>query len=412
MTTDSRFTATTRALLLCTLAGVAACGGSSEAAPPAAIPQVDCSRGTTGCPVIAIAGDSPSATATFSGYADPALRADPADPRRLWMLYSYLEGKPATSAGGQPVGVPVVSTKLARSSDGGATWTFDSRPWSSTLVADPEGPGPASYFGSETPNLAVRQSGTETIWYSVRLSYFLEPVTAYAPRFASSWTMRVASASGPTPAALASAPEAVLGTATTNAAYGVHARLTALSPQLAGCGFWNNPAIAYEGNRLYLIAECLEFDGTVLNETRSRMVVFRTDPNGPPASWSWEYAGVIADRALAAELGSARLLSADISRSRDGALLLVVALGGFSTSSAGQGCHALELASIDPPAVRRDAAGKPVVRGIETAAADAGWHTGACTHDPNSSTGMIAVAATTAAGGGLQAELRATGLRP
>lgn len=107
---------------------------------------------------------------------------------------------------------------------------------------------------------------------AARLSYFLEPVTAYEPRFATSWTMRVATAVGPTPAALASAPEAVLGTATTAVAYGVHARLTALAPQLSDCGLWNNPAIAYEGERLYLIAECLAFDGMLVSQARSRMV--------------------------------------------------------------------------------------------------------------------------------------------
>lgn len=93
---------------------------------------------------------------------------------------------------------------------------------------------------------------------------------------------------------------------------------------------------------------------------------------------------MIADHALAVELGGRQLVSPDVSRSRDGALLLVVALQAGSGGTIGQGCHALELASIDPPAVRRDATGRAIVRGIQTAAADAGWHTGACTHDPRS----------------------------
>ena len=207
---------------------------------PTAPLSVDCSRGTTACPVITIAGDAVASTATFSGFADPSLRADPTVANQLWMAYSYLEGKPATGQGGIAVGVPVVSTHLARSIDGGASWRLDSKVWQSALVSDPENRGPASYFGSETPSLAVKSVAGQITWYSVRLSYFLEPVSAYSPRYASSWTMRVAAAAGPTPAALASAPETVLGTASTSAAYNVNVRLTALSPLLSGCAFWNN----------------------------------------------------------------------------------------------------------------------------------------------------------------------------
>ena len=396
------------ALALVLLAG---CGGSSDsaAADPAPL-VVDCSRGTANCPRLSIAGSTASTTPTFSGFADPALHHDPARPGRIWMLYSHLSGKPATSAGGAMVGVPHVATRLARSDDGGATWVHDAIVWDSPLVGDPERLAPASYFGSETPSLTAVGDATGVTWYSVRLGYFLEPVTAYAPRYATSWVMRVAAARSVSPAALAGAAESVIGTASTAAAYAPHVRANQLSLTLATCGFFNNPAIFAEGGRLYLVAECLEFDSGQISEARSRMVVLRTRPSGAPPTWGWEYVGVLADRALARELGGERLVSATITRAADGTLLFMATPMAGSAGIPGQGCVAIELASIDPPAVRRNAGGGVIVRARQTAAADAGWHTGACTHDPRSATGIVSVAATTSKG--LQAELLATGLRP
>jgi hypothetical protein len=177
-----------------------------------------------------------------------------------------------------------VSTRLARSDDGGRRWQFERTLWDSPLVDDPERRGPASYFGSETAGLAAIAEAQGVTWYSVRLSYFLEPVTAYEPRYASSWTMRVAAARGDSPAGLARAEEAVLGTGTTHAAYGPHARLTAVDGAVRDCGMWNNPAIVAEAGRLYVIAECLVFEGTRVDERRTRIVVFRTTPDGPPGN--------------------------------------------------------------------------------------------------------------------------------
>ena len=202
----------------------------------------------------------------------------------------------------------------------------------------------------------------------------------------------------------------MLGTSTTAAAYAPHVRVNALSPTLAGCVFFNNPAIFAQGDRLYVVAECLEFDGSAISDARSRMVVLRTRPVGAPSGWAWEYVGVLADRALALEMGGERLTSATISRAADAALLFMATPRTGTAGILGTGCVAIELASLDPPAVRRSASGSLVVRARQTATADAGWHTGACTHDARSATGILTVAATTS--NGLQAELLATGLKP
>jgi hypothetical protein len=317
---------------------------------------------------------------------------DPAVPGRIWMLYSYLEGRPARGRKGEKVGIPHVTTRLARSDDGGRSWTLDGTVWDSALVPDPEGRGPESYFGSETPNLAAtRNADGTTTWFSVRLSYFLEPVTAYAPRFGSSWTMRVAAARGNSPAALGRAEEAILGTGTTDAAYKPHVRLTTLADELRDCGMWNNPAVAVESDFLYVIPECLVLDGKRVSDARSRMVVFRTMPTGAPASWQWKYVGVLADSALARALGGQRVVSPNVSRGADGARLLLLTP---QDGGVGQGCVVLLLDSLDPPRIRRDAGGRPAVLARQTARRVRGWHTGACTYDGASETGLVTVAGT------------------
>lgn len=376
--------------------------------PPAVIPSAQCDRAATTCPRISIAGDPTAATPTFQGYADPSIAPDPRSATRLWMVYTFLEGKLATSAAGLPVGIPHTASHLASSSDGGATWTRAAVLWNAGLSPDPEGRVPPSYFGSETPSLVSIAEGATVRWYGARLSYFLEPVSAYLPRYATSWTIRVGTATGDTPVALAGAVEAVLGVRTTASAYGPTARLDALSPSLAGCAFWNNPSLALEGGRLFVLTECMEFDGSTVSDARSRVVVFSTVPTGPPAGWVWRYDGVLADRAVAEELGGARVVSPDVSGATGGRRMLLLSLH----SGAGlvnQGCVGVELTSLSPPTLARTN-GRLRVLARVTNQADPAWYTGACSHQSASSTGIVAAAAVNS--NGLQSELRATGLRP
>lgn len=385
------------------------CGGGSQGTDPGqAVPMVRCDRAGTTCPAITIAGDPPSVTTTWQGYADASVLSDPRGGSRFWLAYTYLEGKLATSAGGQPVGVPHTSTHLAESTDGGQTWSRTAVVWDAPLAADPEGLGPATYAGSETPSIVAAAEGSTTRFYGARLAYLLEPVSAYQPRYASSWTIRVSTATGGTPAVLAGAPEAVLGTATTTTAYGPTVRLTSLSSQLAGCGIWNNPTLALDGGRLFVLTECVEFDGQQVSDARSRVVVFSTVPSGAPASWVWRYDGVLADRATATELGAARLVSANVSRTEQGRWMLMVSLHSGS-GMVNQGCTGVELASLASPALVRTNGALNVLARV-TNESDPNWYTGSCGHASGSATGIVAAAAVNS--NGLQTELRATRVRP
>jgi hypothetical protein len=187
----------------------------------------------------------------------------------------------------------------------------------------------------------------------------------------------------------------------------VDVRLSSLSPGLAGCYFYNNPAIAVEAGNIYLLAECFELlPGGSRDESEWRTVVFRARLEGPPPDWTWEYVGSIANHADATELGAGHLVSPNVARAVDGSLLVLYA----PKSGAAQGCVALELESIDPPVLRRDCDGGLVVRARQTANANASWHTGACTYDPGSSTGIIMTAVD--ASSGFSASLHATTLKP
>ena len=207
------------------------------------------------------------------------------------------------------------------------------------------------------------------------------------------------------------AAESVLGTSTTAAAYAPHVRVDALSPTLAGCVFFNNPAIFAEGDRLYIVAECLEFDGSAISDARSRMVVLRTRPVGAPSGWAWEYVGVLADRALALEMGGERLTSADdLARRRRRAAR---SWRRHAPAPPASWAPAASRSSWHRSTRRRCAAAPAAAWSCVHArplTADAGWHTGACTHDARSATGILTVAATTS--NGLQAELLSTGLKP
>jgi len=129
---------------------------------------------------------------------------------------------------------------------------------------------------------------------------------------------------------------------------------------------------------------------------------------GAPASWNWRYAGKLGDAALAADLGNDTIRQPDVSLADDGSIVALITPAHIDTASptgtVGDGCVALELDSIDPPALARDCAGNPVVR-----ARINGSGVGACTHDAAAATGILA---TSQGASGGNWTLRASGVEP
>jgi hypothetical protein len=297
--------------------------------------------------------------------------------------------------------------RLARSDDGGMTFTRIMTLWPDVAMLDPEGSGENGRNSSETASLASITSAGVTTWYGAHLRYFLRPQTGYNPKYATSWRVHIGAAALPT--GLASATETVLGVTNTAAVYAPNVRLD----QLAGlpvphCAMLNNPTLFTRNQTLYLIVECLAFVGTTPDYANTTMQVFATRPSGAPTSWTWRHAGKLADQALAAQLGNDTILQPDVSLATDGTPIALITPAhidtNFQVGTVGDGCVAIELASIDPPALARDCAGNPVIRRRVT-----GTGVGACTHDRNSATGIVATSQDASGGNWM---IRASGLRP
>ena len=391
--------------LWCFASGLTACGGGGGGGGMPPVPEIDCSVAGR-CTAIAFAGDAIATNpGTFRGFADPSLTHDAATANRLWLAYSWPHAVSGRAVDGSAVQMAAVETHFARSDDGGANFSYVGILWPAVATLDPEGSGENGISSSETASLTSIVSAGTTTWFGAHLRYFLETKNGYYPKYSTSWHVRIGAA--PTPGGLASAAETVLGVSTTASVYQPAQRLD----QLAGlpiqdCAILNNPTLFASNDTLYLIVECLAFNGTTANLAGSSTQVFATTPNGVPASWVWRYAGKLADHALAVELSADAVQQPDVSLAADGKLivLLTPAHTDATVGALADGCAALQLSSIDPPALARDSAGHVIVRGRID-----GSGVGACTHDPMSATGVIA---TTQDAGGGNWVVRASGLSP
>ena len=105
-------------------------------------------------------------------------------------------------------------------------------------------------------------------------------------------------------------------------------------------------------------------------------------------------------------------MQTDLATGHDGMLLAL-----FSPSAPGEklathfGCRAVEVASLEPPQLARDAAGRLRVRASVTASDLAPEGPGACGYDAASATGLVIVRRELDPGR-LIVSLRSTGLRP
>jgi hypothetical protein len=108
---------------------------------------------------------------------------------------------------------------------------------------------------------------------------------------------------------------------------------------------------------------------------------------------NWRFAGLIADQALAAELGDAKLMQMDLATARDGSTLAFLNPSrhdGRIAREIHQGCRVLELVSLEPPQIRREC-GRPVVRASVTTSDLFLTGSGSCGYDAASATGIVVV---------------------
>ena len=378
---------------------------TSQPGAPITPLTMDCVAGNTGCTALVPAGDAPyvlpsGGTANARGFADPSLRRDPAT-GTLWMAYSW-PFLSFVSAGSAAV---TVSNHLARSDDGGATWTFVGAMWTAESATGPD--GEAGFLNQETVSLAPRTTAAGTAWYSARLQYFTTPGGGSS---GSSFRLRVAAAASP--ALLAGADDAVLGGAATAAFWHVDVNLSALSADLAQCMF-NDPGLLARGDTLYLAAECQVFEPSGERPDKEFVAVFATVPSGAPRTWTWRYLGKLAAAAEAAELGGQMLMQADLVTALDGTVLAVLSPSAPGVPLAAHaGCRVVEVASLSVPRLARDTAGRLRVRAsVSMSDVAASGGPGSCGYEPASATGLV-IARRELGAGQLVSSLRQTGLRP
>lgn len=358
----------------------------SQVDNPQSPQQVDCSAGL--CETLMVLGDPYSTSlGTFKGYSDPHLIADPNDPNRVWLSYSWLEVDSLTSLFGNEVMVAIVSNHLARSEDGGITFDFVSELWPSIPVKDPEGGDEEGLNDSETASLAwIKNAQGEVTWFGAHLRYFLRPVQGYSPKFSTSYTIRVTAAS--TPQELNDSPEAVLGVSSTAPVYDIGVALDVLvSKSLAECAMANNPSLFANDSKLYLVFECLAFNGSKLQTDKTTIQLIAAEPSGPPDTWTWWHVGEITNGNTYNELGVDVLQQPDISIGSNGELLFTVTP---STNNPGrierlhQGMLVLELEQLDPPILARDYKDNLLIHAQMTTEG-----LGGCTYSSASATGVL-----------------------
>jgi len=384
------------------------------------IKQYDCTD--TNCPPLRISGDAPAELpggrpSPFRGFADACMRFDPTN-KVLWMAYSYpyvriqREGCRRHSQIG-------VETHLARSLDKGNTWDFAKVLWAPIKHKDSK--GVSGHISHEVANIIPVTIDGKSAWIGARLNYFMPDEGGFKARPPQSFHISVMTATSPE--TLSDAQAVRLGSKSTDEEWR-DIDISLLSPTLQKYHLWNEPALYYDGQILYMMLSGMAFHRKEPDPSNSDIVLFSTTPKGNVHDWKWEFVGVVASRKEAEELGCKELNQGEIAVSRNGNILLLVTPSRWDRTINDfvyDGCRVLEFDSLNPPKLLRHANGQ-LVRRASITSSDAGSHgTAASAYDHNSATGVIlgkrtktAVGSKHGDGGGAEmtATLHPTGIHP
>lgn len=363
---------------------VAATAAGAAGRPPL---RLDCRAQSPDCPEVVIEGDPHFRLpglgwSPFRGYGDPSLRRDPAS-GRLWLSYSYLglHPRPAPETG--------VSIHLAASDDGGGSWRFERVLAASAGELDPAPPGGPGVSVHEVSTLAPLGEGAAARWFGMHLRYF-QP---FGPEGRRPGSFHFRLRRSGTPTGLGAGREARLAGPLLDPVWRADLDLSTLHPDLASCAAWTEPALYGLDGTLYLVAQCLVVDpATGARRPEAEFLgVFASNGRGDLRRLDWAWRGKLTDRRDARALGGQVLTQPDVARAGDGGLLLLVTPKRLAGGERHKGCRALALASLDPPRLRRDAGGRPVVRADVRSSDSTGLGPGLCAYDPASSTGILFV---------------------
>ena len=297
-----------------------ALNGTALGSAPASA-TVDCSVGGSHCADTFTGGfttaesglaTDPIAPGGFHGYADPSLRRDP-NSNFTYLAYSW--------ARSLADGTHVVDLHLAESSDDGATFTEAGPLYQSVQTTQSASSSYSAVDDSSTETIDLLQialSGTtagQTLWVQAHQSYLVAPMTGIYDQLNATNLISVSAVQLATPAsagagaallALATAPEARLGAASTDPSRHVTQALAALSADTAKCANWGQPALWYQSPNLYLALECSEASGggNIDSKELAHFLYVTTPSAADATAWTWAYAGEFLTGSQAAALGS------------------------------------------------------------------------------------------------------------
>lgn len=361
--------------------------------------QAHCALDAT-CPEVLVEGDPHAmilgGPAPYRGYGDPSLTRDP-DTGTLWMTYSWLQPLIGTD-GDVDLGV---RTHLARSDDGGASFTFvgqvNENERRSTSVG---GEDVELWSIREVSTLARHPDGR----WSLLWLYYDEPAGP-AERFGFHYERR----SADTPAGLLDAASVPwIGTTKAAPDLDIRHRLDVTVPELADCTLFTEPALFAHEGATWLVTQCLTVGaGGARDLARDRLVLLRESDDG------YDYVGALTGVDEATVLGADVLTQPELTRGRDGRVHLLVTPKILGADPEHQGCVALEVEDLATATLARDGDGAPRVHARITADGN-GLGPGLCSHHPDSETGVLMVITTVDLASNppdIAFSLRATGVR-
>lgn len=402
--------------LILLVGAILACGGQQgdTATSPAgnAALTLDCLANSANCPPISIVDHPPTQLTNgdespFRGYADPTIRQDPTT-GFLWMAYSL----PNIYLLNNTRPVPGVETHLALSQDNGQTWHYQQLLWPIQPTINPVNQE-AGYINHEVPNLLPVAQASGLTWYGIRLDYFLPEQGGFRERPTDSFQLVLTQANSP--GELANSQVAILASGRTAPQWQPDFNLATLAPDLANCDWWNEPALHFQDDTLYLVLRCLVFGALgVPKVEQSDLLVFATQPVGDVRQFQWRYVGKLAGGEEAKALGGEGLTQIDLALGQDGQLLAIFSPDSWSDMEKDfihYGCWVVAVESLEPPALGRDENGALQVRAVITASDQSLLGPAACTYDPASLTGII-IGRRTKSPGFMEVILHATGIRP
>ena len=335
----------------------------------------------------------------FRGYGDPSLEFDTST-GTLWLAYSWLNTQ--VSAAGPPVIFDLgVRTRLARSDDNGATFTFVRTVNDMQMEAHPD-TGVLGWSTHEVSTLVKEPSGA---WQILWLKYFnpFGTVTGVDERQEFLYWRTTAA----TPEGLGD-NSAVWGKfAATSASWGAPIDFNAI-PELADCLIQTEPGLFAFNGETYLATSCLVVDATGRRTDLERLELLRQTQTG------YTHVGTILNGQDAADLGVDAIEQADISVARDGSILLVVTPIILAADPGHQGCIVFSFDDFVSASIARDSNGVAIPRAIITADGNS-LGPGLCTYDANSDTGVLLVITTVTGSGAatdVEFSLHATGVHP